>query len=497
LDAQGEPVPVGVAGELYIGGDGVARGYLNQPALTAERFVRDPFSADPQARMYKTGDLGRWLPDGNIEYLGRDDFQVKIRGFRIELGEIEARLTACAGVREAVVLAREDEPGDKRLVAYVVPAAAAEPTAVQLREALQTQLPEYMVPSAFMVLDAFPLTPNGKLDRQALPAPDGSSRMQRGYEAPQGEIEQGLAEIWRSLLKVEQVGRHDHFFELGGHSLLVVQMTSQVRERLGIELGLREIFLHSTLSALAARMTTHVSTRTWSPLVQFKKTPGKPTLYLVPGLAMTAASFWDLAQSLDGRMNVHVLEAQGLEEGQKPCTRMEDIVEMNLSAMRENGLPEGPIVLGGHSYGGSVAFELARALEASGHRVQLMLIDNLLVLPWQLFRTTDPELKRVLSTDKRLKKLFDAQSAIYDRYKPSGRFRGAVEVIYARDGKIKTMPERKRLHACWEYCEQKPVVSSVGGDHRSMLGAAHADELSEAIWQAWRRYIDGSEGFAH
>ncbi|WP_255356366.1 amino acid adenylation domain-containing protein, partial [Lysobacter sp. Root983] len=186
LDAQGEPVPVGVAGELHIGGDGVARGYLNQPALTAERFVRDPFSADPQARMYKTGDLGRWLPDGTIEYLGRNDFQVKIRGFRIELGEIEARLAACADVREAVVLAREDVPGDKRLVAYVVPSAGAEPTGVQLREALQAQLPEYMVPSAFMVLDAFPLTPNGKLDRKALPAPDGSSLVQREYEAPQG-----------------------------------------------------------------------------------------------------------------------------------------------------------------------------------------------------------------------------------------------------------------------------------------------------------------------
>ncbi|HEY1137112.1 MAG TPA: amino acid adenylation domain-containing protein, partial [Xanthomonadaceae bacterium] len=197
LSARGEPVPMGVAGELYIGGDGVARGYLNRPELTAERFVRDPFSADPQARMYRTGDLGRWLPDGNIEYLGRNDFQVKIRGFRIELGEIEARLAACEGVREAVVLAREDEPGDKRLVAYVVPAAGAAPTAAKLREALQPQLPEYMVPSAFVLLDAFPLTPNGKLDRKALPAPDGTSLTRREYEAPQGEIEQGLAEIWQ------------------------------------------------------------------------------------------------------------------------------------------------------------------------------------------------------------------------------------------------------------------------------------------------------------
>ncbi|WP_235570028.1 non-ribosomal peptide synthetase, partial [Lysobacter sp. Root916] len=247
LDAQGEPVPVGVAGELYIGGDGVARGYLNQPALTAERFVRDPFSAAPQARMYKTGDLGRWLPDGNIEYLGRNDFQVKIRGFRIELGEIEARLAGCAGVREAVVLAREDEPGDKRLVAYLTADTGADLSVAELRTRLSAQLPDYMVPSAFVVLDAFPLTPNGKLDRKALPAPDATSLMRREYEAPQGEIEQELAEVWQSLLNIEQVGRHDHFFELGGHSLLVVAMTTRLRAK-----GLRGEVPRSLLRARRA-----------------------------------------------------------------------------------------------------------------------------------------------------------------------------------------------------------------------------------------------------
>ena len=208
-------------------GVGVARGYLNRPELTAERFLRDPFRDEPQARMYKTGDRGRWLPDGTIEYLGRNDFQVKIRGFRIELGEIEAKLRACDGVREAAVIAREDAPGDKRLVAYVV--AEEDLQTSELRTALSAQLPEYMVPSAFVPLEALPLTANGKLDRQALPAPEATALNVREYEAPQGEIEEALAALWQELLQVERVGRRDQFFELGGHSLLVVAMVERLR----------------------------------------------------------------------------------------------------------------------------------------------------------------------------------------------------------------------------------------------------------------------------
>ncbi|WP_332690623.1 non-ribosomal peptide synthetase, partial [Devosia sp.] len=219
LDARQQPVPLGVSGELYIAGAGVARGYLNRPELTAERFLADPFSTDSQARMYKTGDLGRWLPDGTIEYLGRNDFQVKIRGFRIELGEIEAHLAACHGVREALVLAREDNPGDKRLVAYLLAQSGAVLDAATLRTALAGLLPDYMVPAAFVTLDSFPLTPNGKLDRQALPAPDRDAVVTRSYEAPQGDVETAIAAIWQELLGIERVGRHDHFFELGGHSL--------------------------------------------------------------------------------------------------------------------------------------------------------------------------------------------------------------------------------------------------------------------------------------
>ncbi|MGO7733486.1 amino acid adenylation domain-containing protein, partial [Rhizobium johnstonii] len=256
LDGRGEPVPVGVAGELHIGGAGVARGYLNRPELTAERFVADPYAGVAGARMYRTGDLGRWLADGTIEYLGRNDFQVKIRGFRIELGEIENRLTALEGVAKAVVVAwQDDEKDDKRLVAYYTLAdGAAELEAEKLRAHLAAALPDYMVPSAYVAMDAFPLTPNGKLDRRALPAPDASAYARQQYEAPQGYVEQVLADIWGELLGVKQIGRHDSFFDLGGHSLLAVRMIARLSEQ-GLALDVPQLFSHPMLKDLATQVT--------------------------------------------------------------------------------------------------------------------------------------------------------------------------------------------------------------------------------------------------
>jgi acyl carrier protein len=264
LDSHGEPVPVGVAGELYIGGAGVARGYWNRPEQTAERFLADPFVADGQARMYKTGDLGRWLPDGNIEFLGRNDFQVKIRGFRIELGEIEAALREQAGVREAVVVAREDAGGDKRLVAYYTSTETSGPEwregaaeivgAEVLRDRLSAKLPEYMLPAAYVRIEQFPLTPNGKLDRKALPAPDQDAYGMREYEAPRGETETTLAAIWCEVLKLERVGRRDNFFELGGHSLLAVRVITRVRQALGVEVPLGDLFAKPVLLNFAEKV---------------------------------------------------------------------------------------------------------------------------------------------------------------------------------------------------------------------------------------------------
>nr|WP_262416021.1 non-ribosomal peptide synthase/polyketide synthase [Pseudomonas fluorescens] len=252
LDEQQRPVPMGVMGELYVGGAGVARGYLNRADLTAERFLHDPFSRTPNARMYRTGDLARWREDGSLDYLGRNDDQVKIRGMRIELGEIETRLNQLPGINEAVLLAREDQPGQPRLVAYFTEQTGAEPLALgELREHLLAQLPDYMVPAAFVRLEALPLTANGKVDRKALPKPDLAALPTREYEVPQGQLETALAQIWAEVLQVEQVGRHDHFFELGGHSLLAMRMASLIRQRLGVELALSDLFADAQLSAVA------------------------------------------------------------------------------------------------------------------------------------------------------------------------------------------------------------------------------------------------------
>jgi acyl-coenzyme A synthetase/AMP-(fatty) acid ligase/acyl carrier protein len=258
LGSQHQAVPIGAAGYIYIGGAGVARGYLNQPERTAQRFLPDPFSADPGARIYETGDLGRWRADGTIEYLGRNDHQVKVRGFRIELGEIEAQLLRHARVKDVVVVAREDVPGDKRLVAYVVPQEPAEPvaSAQRLRTDLKAVLPEHMVPSAFVMLERFPLTPNGKLDRLALPAPEPQAYVCARYETPQGEVEVILAEIWQAVLGVERVGRDDNFFELGGHSLTGLKLMVRIAETLAIPLRGVTVFQCPTVRNMAQRVET-------------------------------------------------------------------------------------------------------------------------------------------------------------------------------------------------------------------------------------------------
>jgi amino acid adenylation domain-containing protein len=275
LDGEGEPVPIGVSGELCIGGTGVTRGYLHRPDLTAERFVPDPYSGQAGARMYKTGDVGRWLADGNLEFVERNDDQVKIRGFRIELGEITTRLQKHPAVEEAVVIAREDTPGEKRLVAYYRLSAMQEfpdPESLvsEVRSFLRECLPEYMVPAAYVCLESLPLTPNGKLDRRALPAPHGNAYAVRGYVPPEGDLETALAAIWKEVLKLEQVGRYDDFFALGGHSLLALRVLFRVNDCFQTELSVPALLEHSVLTEFAQKLRS-ISGRSLEELEKIAK----------------------------------------------------------------------------------------------------------------------------------------------------------------------------------------------------------------------------------
>ncbi|MDR0212195.1 MAG: amino acid adenylation domain-containing protein [Pseudomonas putida] len=305
LDARRQPVPLGVPGELYIGGAGVARGYLGRPQLSAECFLHDPFDSTPGQRMYRTGDRVRWLADGTLEFLGRNDDQVKIRGVRIEPGEIESRLASLPGINEAVVLAREDQPGQPRLVAYFTRQAAVEPLDPQgLRAQLQAHLPEYMVPVAFVELAALPLTANGKLDRRALPLPERSALVEESYQAPEGELENTLAQVWAQLLQVERVGRHDGFFSLGGHSLLAMRMVSQVRQQLGVELPLATLFASDELAAVAAQLASAARSELPPLLALLRETP-QP-------LSFAQQRLWFLAQMAGGNQAYNVPLALGL-----------------------------------------------------------------------------------------------------------------------------------------------------------------------------------------
>jgi amino acid adenylation domain-containing protein len=297
LDAQLQPVPIGVPGELYIGGASLARGYLNRTELTAETFVPHPFSTEPGARLYKTGDLARYLPDGTIEFLGRFDNQVKIRGYRIELGEIGTTLEHHPAIRQALVLAREDTSGDRRLVAYCVPQRGCIPDIRELRSFLQTKLPDYMVPAAFVVLDALPLTPSGKVDRQALPAPDQARPpLCEAFVAPRTPVEELLGGIWANVLKVQSFGIHDNFFALGGHSLLAMQVMSRLRKVFQVDVPLRALFDAPTVAGLAR----HVE-----ELRQTGQSPAAPALKAVPRegvvpLTMTQEHLWALDRLLPG-----------------------------------------------------------------------------------------------------------------------------------------------------------------------------------------------------
>jgi aspartate racemase len=375
LDAQKQLVPIGVPGELYIGGVGVTRGYLNRPELTAERFIPNPFSKDSGSRLYKTGDLTRYLPDGNIEFLGRIDYQVKIRGFRIELGEIEAVLRQNRAIQDAVVIGQEYDLNDKRLVAYVVPSQEQVFSTSELRRYLKQKLPDHMVPSAFVQLEALPLTPNDKVDRRVLPMPDRTRSVEETFAPPLTLFEEVMAGIWSEVLRLDSVGIHDNFFELGGHSLLAVRVLAQIEKTFGKNLPLATIFQSPTIEQLANLLREKGSSARCQTLVTIQPGGSKPPLFFIHVLGEGLEFCRPLTSYLDPEQPIYGLAVGIMDE--VSLNEVEDVVTHYIKEMRSIQ-PEGPYFLAGIYCGGRVAYEMAQQLHAQGQKVALLaLVDTL------------------------------------------------------------------------------------------------------------------------
>lgn len=372
LDDTRQPVPVGSEGELYIGGEGLARGYFERPELTAEKFVPDPFSTLDQARMYRTGDLARFREDGDVEYLGRLDHQVKIRGFRIELGEIEAVLDQHADVLRSVVVAREESSGDKRLVAYVVCDTESTVSSAELREHVRKQLPDYMIPSAVVQLATLPLTPNGKVDRKSLPAPKATDfASDVNYVAPRDPVELKLATLWEETLGIRPIGVKTSFFDLGGRSLLAARLFTKISHAFGHDLPLATLFRAPTIEKLAQELRVASSKPAYSSLVTIQPLGSKPPFFCVHGGAGSTLFLHRLSREMGFDQPFYGLEPEGLDGRRVSRTTVEQMATHYLSEIRKVQ-PAGPYFLGGYCFGGLVAFEMAQQLRQQGEQSALV-----------------------------------------------------------------------------------------------------------------------------
>ncbi|MEI8290218.1 MAG: amino acid adenylation domain-containing protein [Verrucomicrobiota bacterium] len=372
LDANLQSVPIGVSGEIYIGGDGLALGYLKQPQLTAERFIPNPFSGKPGARLYRTGDQARWRADGNIEILGRLDTQVKIRGFRIELGEIESALRAQPEIREAVVVASNDLPDFKRLFAYLVPQTLDQPDIATLRQRLARNLPEYMLPSAVVWLDQLPLTPNGKVNRKALPAPETRDMaVADEISQPRNLLELELARIWQQLFLKENIGRQDNFFNLGGHSLLATRLMAELEKLLGRKIPIATLFQSPTIELLAERLTNEHWAPSWSSLVPLQTEGTKPPLFFMHGWGGDVYVHLKIAKLLPPDQPAYAIQAVGMDG---KTARHNTVEGMAAHYVKEivSFQPDGEVYLTGYSMGGLIAYEVAQQLHRQGRRVAML-----------------------------------------------------------------------------------------------------------------------------
>jgi amino acid adenylation domain-containing protein len=378
LDQQLQPVSIGVPGELHIGGNNLARGYFYRPGLTAEKFIPHPFSYQPGERLYKTGDLVRYLPDGNIEFLGRIDHQVKIRGFRIELGEIETALTQHPDVLNAVVITSTDSSGSNSLIAYIVTQQQPLISSGTWRDFLKTKLPNYMIPSNFVILDHLPLTLNGKVDRKALLTLNVDRNINSDQQiSPRTPLEYKLVEIWEEILKVSPIGLNENFFDLGGHSLLAIRLIAVIEQRLKCNLPVVSLFREGTIEKIAALLEQEKTSSNLDVLIPLQNKGNLPPLFLIHqaggyGLSYSVLAE-KLAKQLDKQRPIYAIQSRGLDGKQPPLDTIEAMATTYISAIREIQ-PFGPYLLGGHSLGGLIAFAMAHQLETGGEKVAHLLI---------------------------------------------------------------------------------------------------------------------------
>lgn len=429
LDGARQPVAEGAEGELYIGGEGLARGYFEREQLTAEKFVVDPFSSRPGARMYRTGDLARIRLDGNVEFLGRIDHQVKIRGFRIELGEIEAVLEQHSGINQAVVVAREDAPGEKRLVAYFVLENPGAVSFSELREQASRQLPDYMVPTAFVEMAKLPLTPNGKVDRKGLPAPTVHDfEAQSDYVAPRDATERNLVKLWEDVLGLSPISVTANFFDLGGRSVLAARLFTKILRTFGKELPLSTLFRSPTVEQLAKELRPSAQTAQYPTLVPIQENGTKPPFFCVHGGAGSTLFLHQLSRKLGDDQPFYGIEPEGLDGKRFQRPTVEQMAAHYVAEMRKVQ-PKGPYFIGGYCFGGLVAFEMARILQQQGEQPALLALfsaalryNHLLPPPKEQpsgARSFGARLERLLSSP--IKSLRDLSMLLYWRVRVAGR----------------------------------------------------------------------------
>ncbi len=474
LDEQQQPVPIGATGELYIGGDGLACGYLNQPELTAEKFVADPFR-EHGGRMYRTGDLARYDADGNIEFLGRLDQQVKIRGYRIELGEIEAALTNQPEIEQAVVLAREDAAGSKRLTAYLVASKALE--ASELRDRLKSFLPDYMLPSEFVFLDRLPISPNGKIDRNALLAIARSQPTQLdAYDFPRGSVEEILARIWAEELELPRIGIHDDFFEVGGDSLNALQLLMRVHTEFpDFEPSFAEILKAPTIAQFA--QVVRAAQPQGSLLVTVRAGATLPTLFCVYGVGGNVFSMRDLALAMPPGMPVYCLQTRGLDGQSPPFSSVEETAECFVEEIQKVQ-PHGPYFLSGGCYGGMVVFEMARRFHALGELVGMAAIIDGRNPARDLF-ISRPRLLYMYSTFTLRRTLHHLKSFV--RLEPrdwGGYFLGRVKIVWKMAARL------VGVGAGWDGGPPATEAKSVKG--RDPAGSGEWVEVLDRVEEAGR-----------